>query len=98
MIKERVKCEAIPRIHRISSYDAFVMIEDNDDNTISLCKKEMQDNKYAYYIQYHNDGNVNLWYCKLNETFNILRETVDVYVAKNVSVNCEVEYERGLRN
>lgn len=97
MIRERVQNHgAIPRYHLITSYDAFVLINKDDANQISLYKKDWMsiDNNQAYYIRFTNNSSVGVEIYKPTETFNIFDENYDAFIAENVVTDFDIVYDR----
>lgn len=97
MIRERVQNHgAIPRYHLITSYDAFVLINKDDANQISLYKKDWMsiDDKQAYYVRFTNNNGVGVEIYKPTETFNIFDENYDAFIAENVVTNCDIVYDK----
>ena len=97
MIRERVQNhDAIPRYRFIKNYDAFVLINKDDANQVSLYKKDWMsiDDKQAYYIRFTNNNGVSVEIYKPTETFNIFDENYDAFIAENVVTNCDIVYDK----
>lgn len=95
MIRERVQNhDAIPRYRFIKNYDAFVLINKDDANQVSLYKKDYVSDERAYYIRFTNDNVVNIEIYKTTETFDIFYENYDAFIAENVVTNCDIVYDK----
>lgn len=97
MIRERVQNHgAIPRHCLIKNYDAFVLINKDDANQISLYKKDWESlyHDQIYYIRFTNNNGVGVEIYKSTETFNIFDENYDAFIAENVVTDFDIVYDR----
>lgn len=95
MIRERVSNQgAIPRHYLITNYDDFVIMNKYDANDISLYKKDCMNSKEAYYIRFTGDNCVTIELFNTTETFNIFDENYNAFIADNVTITCDIEYDK----
>lgn len=97
MIRERVQNNGvIPRHCLIMNYNAFVLINKYDANKISLYKKDWINinNDQAYYIRLTNTNDVGVEIYTPTETFDIFDEDYDAFIADNVTITCDIAYDK----
>ena len=97
MIRERVQnYGAIPRHYLIKNYDAFVLINRNDVNQISLYKKDFTgvDDNQAYYIRFTNNNCFNIEVFQPTHTFDIFDDNYDAFIADNIIIDFDIAYDR----
>lgn len=97
MIRERVQNHGvIPRHCLITNYNAFVLIDREDANSISLYKKDitsMGDNK-VYYIRFTNNNCFNIEVFQTTDTFDIFDDECDAFIADNINMDFDIVYDK----
>lgn len=95
MIRERVSTQgAIPRRCLITDYDTFVLINKYDASDAYLYKKDFTNYNSAFYIRYISDNGATIELFEQKNTFDIFDENYNAFIADNVVVNCDIEYDK----
>lgn len=95
MIRECVSTQgAIPRRCLITDYDAFVVINKYDVSDVYLYQKDFKNSYHAYYIRYTNDNKVTVQSFSPTATFSIFDADYNAFIADNVTITCDVEYDK----
>lgn len=95
MIRERVQNQgAIPRRCLITDYDAFVLINKHDTDDVYLYKKDFTNYNSTFYIRYIGDKGATIELFEPTNTFDIFDENYAAFIAENVVVTCDVEYDK----
>lgn len=95
MIRERVSTQgAIPRRCSITDYDTFVLINKYDASDAYLYKKDFTNYNSVFYIRYISDNGATIELFEPKNTFDIFDENYNAFIADNVVVNCDIEYDK----
>lgn len=95
MIRERVSNQdAISRHSLIIKYETFVLINKYDASDVYLYQKDFKNSKHAYYIRYTNDNKVTVQLFSPTETFSIFDADYNAFIADNVTITCDIEYDK----